>query len=171
MTHASWIGVLGVVGMVAAGTVEGVEVGSADSHVRAASAQARELLVAAASTSQTVANLVSELETSDVVVVIELKRLPTRVNGLVQVAAATPAARYLRLSLNVPNGPSDLMALLGHELRHAVEIASMPDVRDDASLATAYRRIGSARRGDGFFETEAALEAGRAVVRELAGGR
>jgi hypothetical protein len=103
------------------------------------------------------------------VVVVELKRLPKRVNGLVQVAAATPSVRYLRLSLNVPKAEGDLKAVLGHELRHVVEIVGLPEVRDEPSLAAAYRRIGSAARGDGFYETDAALEAGCAAAQELAG--
>lgn len=170
MRQASWLGALGAL-VVLAGMVEGAEVGSPHRRVRAANGEARELLVSAANRSATVAALLAEIETSDVVVVIEFRRLTKRVNGLVQVAAATPSVRYLRLSLNVPNTQDVLTALLGHELRHVVEIAGMPDVRDDASLAAAYRRIGSAARGDWFFETEAALAAGRAVARELAGAR
>jgi len=59
------------------------------------------------------------------------------------------------------------MATLGHELRHAVEIAGMPEVRSDAQLASAYARIGWASSGDGFFETDAAVETGQQVAREL----
>ncbi len=171
MRHANWIGLLGMVAVLAAGRVNAAEIGAPDARVRAANTEARELLVRAAAQAPTVARLVAELETADVVVVIELKRLPKRVNGLVQVAAATPTVRYLRLALNVPNAQKELVALLGHELQHAVEIAGMPEVRDDAALAAAYRKMGNPMRGDGFFETEAALEAGRAVARELAGNR
>jgi len=32
---------------------------------------------------------------------------------------------------------------LGHELQHAVEVASAPDVREDGSLERLYRRIGN----------------------------
>jgi len=32
---------------------------------------------------------------------------------------------------------------LGHELQHAVEVASAPDVREDGSLERFYRRIGN----------------------------
>jgi len=164
MRHASWVGVLVVM---AAGTVEAAEVGSPNSRVRAAGAEAHELLVRAAEQSPTVAALVDAIEASDIVVVVELKPLVKGMNGRVQVAATTPTVRYLRLTLGVPNGKAELAALLGHELRHVVEIAGLPEVRDDASLAAVFRKIGWAVRGDGFFETEAALEAGRAVAREL----
>jgi hypothetical protein len=166
MKPANWIATLAMVAMAAA-TAVGAEVGSPDSRVRAASAEARELLVNAVTKSPTVTNLVGEIELSDIVVVIEFRQLPKRVNGLVQVVTATASVRYLRLALNVPNGRNELMALLGHELRHVVEIAGMPGVRDDASLAEAYRKAGASMLRDGYFETEAALETGRAVAREM----
>jgi hypothetical protein len=162
---------MGMVAGVSVGAAEAAGIGAPDSHVRAASAEARQLLLRAAGQSPTLAGFVADLENSDVIVTVELKPLPKTVNGFVQVAAATPATRYLRIVLRVPNAGPDLMAVLGHELRHVVEIAGMPDVRDDRSLAAAYRRIGTPGQGDGFFETPAALDAGRAVARELAAAR
>jgi hypothetical protein len=47
----------------------------------------------------------------------------------------------------------------------------MPDVRDELSLAAAYRRLGVAMAREGFFETDAAVETGRLVAREVAGKR
>ena len=62
------------------------------------------------------------------------------------------------------------MALLGHELQHAVELAEAPAVEDAADYEQLYERIGyescssAARR---CFETDAAVQAGRDVLREL----
>jgi len=47
----------------------------------------------------------------------------------------------------------------------------VPDVRDAASLVQAYQRIGTKTIGDGYYETETALEAGRLVARELGAHR
>lgn len=47
----------------------------------------------------------------------------------------------------------------------------VPDVRDAASLVQAYQRIGTKGVGDGYYETEAALEAGRSVAKELSAHR
>jgi len=64
----------------------------------------------------------------------------------------------------------DQIAALGHELRHAVEIADAPSVVDVASLGELYRRIGFAshgvRKGTGF-ESRAAIESARRVWAEL----
>jgi hypothetical protein len=63
------------------------------------------------------------------------------------------------------------IAALGHELRHAVEIADAPSVVDDASLAAEYRRVGfpsrAVRSGNGY-ESRAAIDAAHRVWAELA---
>ena len=62
-----------------------------------------------------------------------------------------------------------LMAQIGHELQHAVEIASNSDVIDAATLSGLHERIGERRdsRGDIRYETEAAIQAGQRVLREI----
>ncbi len=175
MRHATSLVVLGALltapSMAAAQAAERVSLGSPECRVRAFDREAQRLLSAAAAASLTVARLIADLQVTDVLVTVELKTLPKRINGHVQVAAATPVLRYPRLTLRVPNDELELIAVLGHELRHVTEIALMPDVRDDNSLARAYRRIGTAGPSDGYFETEAALETGRAVARELRAAR
>lgn len=139
-----------------------------DAHVRAVGREASRLLVRALELSPTVAQMVSALEETDLIVVIETRPLPKLVHALVQVQAATPTRRYLRLSLGVPNAEGDLLALLGHELRHCLEIASLPEVRDGGSLARVYEQIGHPVKKAGYFETPAALAAGDQVAREIA---
>ena len=62
-----------------------------------------------------------------------------------------------------------LIAQIGHELQHAVEIAGNSDVNDASTLSVLYERIGE-RRGspsDIRYETEAAIQAGQRVLREI----
>ena len=59
----------------------------------------------------------------------------------------------IRVSIRL--SPLDRIALLGHELRHATEVAAAPDVRDEAALARLIARIGWAK-SRGQFETDAA---------------
>ena len=66
--------------------------------------------------------------------------------------------------------PLERVALLGHELYHALEIAQEPGVRDTQTLRALYRRIGH-EYGRGQFETEPARTAGRRVQAELSGPR
>jgi hypothetical protein len=144
-----------------------VTVGSPDGRVRGLDRDARRILQRASEASPSIARMLADLESSDVMVGIETARLPRFLNGEVRVVAATPEARYLRVRLNVPKGDHELVAVLGHELCHALEIAAMKDVRDTPSLVKAYQRIGTKGHGDGYYETEAALEAGRNVAKEL----
>jgi hypothetical protein len=64
------------------------------------------------------------------------------------------------------------LALIAHELQHAVEVAAAPHVVDVATLAQEYERIGHATRHRvemRSFETLAAIAAARRVLAELAG--
>jgi hypothetical protein len=146
-------------------------IGSPDARVRCRDAAARRVFEQALAASPTVAQMVAELERASVIVVIETHELRKFLHGEVQVVAATPTVRYLRIRLRVPEVTSVLVSVLGHELRHALEIASMPEVRDGASLARAYRSMGSPALRDGYFETASALETGEAVAREMASFR
>jgi len=70
-----------------------------------------------------------------------------------------------------PMAEPSALAILGHELRHALEIASAPWVADELSLEKLYTQIGflNCLRTGGFgdFETADALEAGERVHHEL----
>jgi hypothetical protein len=136
-------------------------------HVRPGDPLATTVLHDAAAASPTVAGLLAGLEQTDIIVTIVTGRLPEQVNGYTRIVTAAGGARYLRIILKIPNVTERLIATLGHELRHAMEIAGMPDVRDEASLAAAYRRVGVAMARDGFFETDAAVQTGKLVAREV----
>jgi len=75
--------------------------------------------------------------------------------------------RYVRLSVNPRYDGRQRLAILGHELRHAVEIADAESVVDQPSLVSLYRRIGF-RSGERSYESDAAIAAGRQVQDELA---
>jgi hypothetical protein len=137
-------------------------------HVRGVDPLAREVLRTASARSPTVARLISLLDQSDLIVNVGTGRLPGNVNGQAGMIATTPSVRYVRIVLRIPRSTPALMEVLGHELRHAVEIAAMSSVRDSRSLAAAYRRIGVERARGGYFETDAAVETGKLVAREVA---
>jgi hypothetical protein len=83
---------------------------------------------------------------------------------------ATPGTRYLRIVLTQPvrvGRRNLLIALIGHELRHALEVAERPDVLTVTSMAEMFRRIGFPLKERPGYETSAARIAGGAVLRDL----
>lgn len=91
-------------------------------------------------------------------------------SGYNQFVARAGSYRFVRITLNVAEANDDAVGLLGHELRHAVEVAEAPAVENGHDYEQLYERIGylscqrAARR---CYETDAAVAAGRDVMREL----
>lgn len=141
------------------------------SHVRAFDKVALQVLHAAVACSPTVERVVSDIQASDLIVGIEAHPFRTNVAGELRILAAAGGVRHVRIRLQTPNSMEDLMWVLGHELHHAMEVARAPEVRDAATQRAYFTRVGWERNGGGRFETEAAVEAGRLVAKEVASCR
>ena len=142
------------------------------SRVRCLDREARKLLEAAMAVSPTIVRMVTDLQSSDLIVGIETEVLKKKgLKGDTRVTSAAPAVRHVRIRVGIPDNQSSLIAVLGHELQHAVEIAGAPDVRDAATQRAHYLRIGYEPVGRGYYETEAALETGRQVSSEVSATR
>jgi hypothetical protein len=118
--------------------------------------------------------LVERLVRSDVLVyVLRDLTLGSLMEGQISFMGRAGGVRYLRVQVAWQRDPRSHIVIMAHELRHAVEIAEMPDVVDSASLAREYRLRHSPPqlRGVGLaFETTAAIRAGeraRAEYRTL----
>jgi hypothetical protein len=133
-------------------------------HVRAADASAAELLELGNSASPSFRRLVEVLERSDLIVFVQTRPLP--IPGQLELAGAAAGFRYVRVSVRVPGRDHDLVAWLGHELQHAVELAEAPEVVDQDGLLRHYERIG-ARRGRASVETAAAQAVWRKILDEV----
>lgn len=131
----------------------------------------RRLIEEGMARSPTFADLAQQLAASDVIVFVKADhRLPTDVAGCLLFAGATRWHRYVHVAVDTRLGRLRSIALIGHELQHAVEVATHPDVVDQASLTAMYRRIG--RRGAEWprraaFDSEEAVAAGRTIFEEL----
>ena len=136
-------------------------------HVRTTDPSVRALLARGFRRSSTFASLIARLQQSDVIVYIEqLPRLPGGLEGRMMMLPRAHAFRYVRIQI-IPLGTlEDSIALLGHELQHAIEVADSPDVGDQDTLARLYQRIGL-RGGPHVYDTLAAQDIGRAVLKEL----
>jgi hypothetical protein len=145
-----------------------------DPHVRPLVPGVDRFLAEGVSRSATIRSLVDRLEHSDLVVYV--RQLPfnsSLTTGHMQFIGATPGRRYVMIEIACGESWNMQLATLGHELRHAVEVADAPWVRSNDDLAAHYARIGTV---SGFvqhresFETAAAVDAGRQVGRELFSG-
>ncbi len=113
--------------------------------------------------------LVARLQASDLVVHVVRRPGGTASAGVTQFVTATPYARYVRITLAAGDGGDPMVALLGHELQHAVEVAEAGSVRDDHAFGALYRTIGepSCALPRRCFDTARAVEAGRDILEEL----
>lgn len=138
-------------------------------HIRSDDPQMRALIADATALSPTVRALVERVTDSDVIVYVECDRDPkARGPGRLNFMSASGGVRYLLVRLK-PKRLDAAIAALAHELQHAAEIAAIPSIVDERSLAREYERIGyrsHAPPGLGF-DTKAAVEIGRHVAAEL----
>jgi hypothetical protein len=139
-------------------------------HVRAVDSAMAGVLERGMRRSGTFAHLMLALNKSDVIVYIECgKVMPSSIVGRLLLAAGPEGSRYLRIQVSGHPGSNDMIALVGHELRHALEVAESPEVRDEASLIALYERIGHPSTGSHQYDTLAAQDTGRQVKAELKG--
>lgn len=138
-------------------------------HIRTMDAAIRKLLKKGVRHSPSFAALVTRLQDSDVYVYVEaVDRLPGALEGRLMMLPMAHGHRYVRIQIALRAPLEDAVAVLGHELQHAVEVAGAEEVIDQTSMAKLYERIGS-RGGEHVYDTVAAQEMGRTVRRELQG--
>src|SRR5262245_32010984 len=141
---------------------------SPERRVRSEDPRITKLLAVGLRKSATFGDLVSAISRTDVIVYIQPSTtLPTTMDGRLLLAVGPHRQRYLRVQIRLNLPPNELIALIGHELRHAIEIGESPEVVDDGSMIRLYERIGE--RGDrcNHYDTIAARETGRRVRTEL----
>lgn len=139
-------------------------------HVRTAGTDAGNALREGYRRSATFASIVNRLQASDVMVYVSvIPQLPAQLRARSSMMAGTPYERYVRCEIARGATSDDTIALVAHELRHALEIATEQDVIDQTGMERLYRRIGT-RSGPETFETEDAIATEWQVKRELRAG-
>jgi hypothetical protein len=141
-----------------------------DRRVRTTNTRVRELIAEGVARSRTFAGLVTAVNRTDVIVYIEVvPYLPHSVAGRLLLVPLANHQRYLRIQVVAEAfSRRDAIALIGHELRHALEIADAPQVRDQQEMIRLYERIGRPHVGVHTYDTVEAQAAGRQVRAELA---
>jgi hypothetical protein len=118
----------------------------------------------------TFAAIMRALEDSDVIVqLVEMPNLPSSTGARLVLANGASDVRFLRVQVGFSRLGDDMVALVGHELFHALELAAAPEVRSEQQMAAYYQRIGF-RSGHGQqFDTHEARTVERRIHRELGG--
>ena len=161
------LGVLLLVSSLAAPAVPFVQGG----HVRTNDPYLRYVIASGVDRSQIFRDLLARLSVSDVIVYIENDcSMPSFLVGRTNFMSSGGGMRYVMIAIACVRTDRERVAILAHELRHAIEIAESPSIVDQESLAAQYKRIGF--MSDGFtpgkgYDTYAAIDTGRRVWREL----
>jgi hypothetical protein len=167
---AVWIFVIGsLVCARAAPAAAGTEPAA---RVRSTNATILELLKEGAERSATFGSLIDAIDHSTGIVYVEFGYCAFgHLNGcLLPFIAVSHGDRYLRILVTPDKNRrshDQLLALLAHEMRHALEVLEHKEVVDVATMEAMYERIGTPLIGQKGYETSAARAAGDAVRAEL----
>ena len=119
--------------------------------------------------SATLRGLADRVDASDLTVHVSVRRFPDRrLAGGLRFLAATPTDRVLLIDIAFGLDRYARIAMLGHELQHAVEVAQTAQIRDKEGLRRFYALHGVGGAIEGSYETDAARQAEVAIRKELA---
>jgi hypothetical protein len=135
-------------------------------RVRSSHAYIRAMIDEAAQRSDTFRRLVKAIEATDGIVYVEQGVCGHNVRACLSLRV-TPAADYriLRVMVDARQPDWDVMASIGHELQHAVEVLSNVTLTSTAAVYLFYSREGS--KSEDSFETTAAIKTGNTVRNEV----
>jgi hypothetical protein len=147
-----------VLGLIVSGHVQaGADAPRArEPHVRTLDRSAARLFALGMSRSPTFRRLVTRLDASDVIVFVEARMdLRAHLGGTIHFLSETPYARFLVVHLNRLEAVEALVAILGHELQHAVEVADAHQVVSAHSFRQLYEHVGVQTGPDSYDSLEA----------------
>lgn len=138
-------------------------------RVRPAQLRVQKLLERGRERSATFRALLDALDRSDLIVYIEMvPALDRDIAACLRFVAPAGNHRYLRISVGANHDRERTIALIGHELQHAVEVAEHAEVRSTDAFRALFQRIGVRDTGDTLhYDTFAARDAGTRVKAEL----
>lgn len=143
-------------------------------NVRASDNELVALLSDGVKKSATLRALTERLGKSDVIVYVRPDVLSRNANqGHLSFLSSSGGYRYLVVHLPVGQSKQQQIAMLGHELQHAVVIADAPSVTDSDTLRKEFERIGkvvmAANGRDFSFDSQSATDARQRILREMSG--
>ena len=142
-------------------------------HLRILDGQLKSLFEHGLTQSPTLRELADKVEAAPILVFVEGDiRMSERLGARLQFVTSVDGVRYVRVDINCTLAPRRQIALLAHELQHALEIAERPDIVDIEAMESMYEDIGFQSFENGrhrSFETRAAIDVQETVDRELGG--
>jgi len=140
-------------------------------HVRFLDPVLKELFDQGMQQSPTLRALVEKIEATPILVFIEGDiRMPSHLGARLNFVTSVNGLRYVRVDIDCTLSPRRQVALLAHELQHALEIGERRDILDAEGMESLYEEIGFQSSDNGShksYETEAAKDIQRAVDEEL----
>lgn len=137
-------------------------------HVRSTDSRVQGWLRIGAAESQTFRSLLNTLANSDLIVHVQsVDRLMTA--GQTYFVTATATVRYIRIEVAFHGNVNEIVALIGHELQHAVEIAEEPRIRDRQALSLFYKGMPGNSMSTTEYDSVAARVIEDRVRREMWG--
>lgn len=142
-------------------------------HVRFETPRLQQLVEQALDDSATLRGLIGYLDASDVVAYVRCEpRLRNQTSGYLTFVSQAGGLRYVLIRVAYLGSRMTQVALVGHELQHAVEVADAKGIVDGESFHRAYKRMGylnqfSSIDGLVAYETENARQVGERILREL----
>lgn len=114
--------------------------------------------------SSTFRQLAATINTSDGIIYVAEGDCGGRAQACLVSVTDAGRERILHVHVSTRRSRVDLIAYIGHELQHAIEVLSVPGIRSTAAMYFFYRRES---RTTGLFETTAAMRTGEAVRDEV----
>lgn len=145
-----------------------------NSAVRSTTDFVRQLIDQGFRRSPTFRHEVLSLEGSDLIVIIEpTGQMPPGITGYLTYVTTAQSCRIVRILFDMHRAPTQAIAIIGHELQHAIEVATHPEVVSAETLRAMYERIGwrNHRTSQGeMFDSAEAITAGHVILGELIAG-
>ena len=121
--------------------------------------------------SPTLRELVAKIDRTSVLVFVDCEmHMPERIGAQLNFVTSVNGMRYVRVTIGCALAPRRQVALLAHELQHALEIGERPDITDVDTMESFYDGIGFQSFENGShkgFETDAALAIQHTVEAEM----
>lgn len=166
-THVTVLSMVAALALATAADARGPQ--AIDPHLRPASPASRDLVASSIERSPTVASLAEQLKASDVVayVVAEPHAFAGRESSI-QFLGRSKAQRFMVIMVDSTLPEDRQIALVGHELQHAVDMSQAKWVTDQERMGQYFTRVGWRGGETPGFETLTAVRTERKVAKELA---